>query len=47
MIRASAKLAILMFVLLLAVLDEFIETDHERRDQPAYGGIVVLHRLRD
>lgn len=32
---------------LLAVLDEFIESDHERRDQPAHGGIVVLHRLRE
>lgn len=32
---------------LLAVLDEFIATDHERRDQPAHGGIVMLHRLKE
>ena len=30
---------------ILAVLDEYVETDEQRRDQPAYGGIVVVHRL--
>ncbi|MBR8744030.1 transcriptional regulator [Nocardiopsis sp. MG754419] len=30
-----------------AILDEYVATDHERRDQPAYGGIVLLHRLAD
>lgn len=30
---------------ILAVLDEYIETDHERRDRPAHGGLVILHRL--
>jgi hypothetical protein len=30
---------------LLAVLDEYIQTDHQRLDQPALGGIVVLHHL--
>ncbi len=29
---------------ILAVLDEYIETDDQRRDQPPYGGIVMLHR---
>lgn len=32
---------------LLAILDEYVETDAQRRDQPAYGGIVALHRLAD
>jgi DNA-binding transcriptional ArsR family regulator len=30
---------------LLAVLDEYVETDHERLDRPAHGGIIVFHRL--
>ena len=30
---------------LLAVLDEYIQTDHQRLDRPALGGIVVLHQL--
>ncbi|WP_086819683.1 winged helix-turn-helix domain-containing protein [Allokutzneria sp. NRRL B-24872] len=30
-----------------AVLDEYIETDDERLDQPVMGGIVVIHRLAD
>jgi DNA-binding transcriptional ArsR family regulator len=30
---------------LLAVLDEYIQTDHQRLDRPALGGIVVLHHL--
>ncbi|MFL6130059.1 MAG: ArsR/SmtB family transcription factor [Mycobacteriales bacterium] len=32
---------------ILAVLDEYVETDHERLDRPAHGGIVVVHRLAD
>jgi predicted ArsR family transcriptional regulator len=32
---------------LLAVLDEYIQTDHQRLDQPALGGIVVFHQLAD
>jgi len=32
---------------ILAVLDEFVETDAERSGQPAHGGIFVLHRLAD
>src|SRR5919206_336274 len=32
---------------LVAVLDEYIQTDHERPDRPALGGIVVLHQLAD
>jgi DNA-binding transcriptional ArsR family regulator len=32
---------------LLAILDEYIETDDQRLDQPALGGIVVLHRLAE
>lgn len=30
---------------ILAVLDEYIDSDHERRDRPAHAGLVVLHRL--
>ncbi|HEY3261979.1 MAG TPA: winged helix-turn-helix domain-containing protein [Pseudonocardiaceae bacterium] len=30
---------------ILAILDEYIETDDRRLDQPAHGGILVLHRL--
>lgn len=30
-----------------ALLDEYIETDDQRRDQPAHGGIVILHRLAE
>ena len=32
---------------LLEVLDEYIQSDHERLDRPALGGIVVLHQLAD
>jgi DNA-binding transcriptional ArsR family regulator len=32
---------------ILAILDEYIETDDQRLDQPAHGGIVVLHRLAE
>jgi DNA-binding transcriptional ArsR family regulator len=32
---------------LLAVLDEYIQTDHQRHDRAALGGIVVLHQLAD
>jgi DNA-binding transcriptional ArsR family regulator len=31
----------------LAILDEYIRTDHERLDRPALGGIMVLHQLAD
>jgi DNA-binding transcriptional ArsR family regulator len=30
---------------ILAILDEYIDTDEQRRDQPALGGILILHRL--
>lgn len=30
-----------------AVLDEYVETEESRRDQPVYRGIFVLHRLAD
>jgi DNA-binding transcriptional ArsR family regulator len=30
---------------LLAVLDEYIQSDDQRLDRPAVGGIVVLHQL--
>lgn len=30
---------------ILAVLDEYIETEDQRLDQPVHGGILVLHRL--
>jgi hypothetical protein len=32
---------------ILTILDEYIETDGERLDQPAHGGIIVLHRLAE
>jgi hypothetical protein len=32
---------------LLAVLDEYIRTDHQRLDRPALGGIFVVHQLAD
>jgi DNA-binding transcriptional ArsR family regulator len=32
---------------IVAVLDDYVTTDHQRRDQPAHGGIFVLHRLAD
>ena len=32
---------------LLEVLDEYIQTDHQRLDRPVLGGIVVLHQLAD
>jgi DNA-binding transcriptional ArsR family regulator len=30
---------------LLAILDEYVETDSQRLDRPALGGLFVLHRL--
>lgn len=30
-----------------ALLDEYVATDHERVDQPAHGGVVVVHQLAD
>jgi DNA-binding transcriptional ArsR family regulator len=30
---------------ILAILDEYIQTDDERRHLPAHGGMVVIHRL--
>jgi len=32
---------------LLEVLDEYIQTDHQRLDRPALGGIVVVHQLAE
>jgi DNA-binding CsgD family transcriptional regulator len=32
---------------ILEVLDEYIQTDHQRLDRPALGGIVVIHQLAD
>jgi DNA-binding transcriptional ArsR family regulator len=32
---------------ILAILDEYIETEDERRDLPVHGGVVVLHRLAE
>ncbi len=32
---------------ILAILDDYLLTDHERLDQPAYGGFVILHQLAD
>jgi hypothetical protein len=30
---------------ILAILDEYIDTDEQRRDRPLLGGILLLHRL--
>lgn len=32
---------------IIAVLDEYIETDHLRSDRPALGGMFVIHKLAD
>jgi DNA-binding transcriptional ArsR family regulator len=32
---------------LLEILDEYVQTDHQRLDRPALGGMVVLHQLAD
>ena len=29
------------------LLDDYLATDDERRDQPAHGGIIVIHRLAE
>lgn len=30
-----------------AILDEYIDSDDQRLDQPAHGGVIVLHRLAE
>jgi DNA-binding transcriptional ArsR family regulator len=32
---------------ILAVLDEYVESDHLRLDRPALGGIFIVHKLAD
>ncbi|MQS06019.1 helix-turn-helix domain-containing protein [Streptomyces sp. IF17] len=32
---------------ILAVLDEYVETDDQRREHPLHGGIIALHRLAE
>lgn len=32
---------------ILDILDEYVQTDDERLDQPAHGGIIILHQLPD
>ena len=32
---------------ILAVLDQYIETDDQRLDQPAHNGLFILHQLPD
>ncbi len=32
---------------IFAILDEYLTTDDQRLDQPAYGGLVVLHKIVD
>lgn len=32
---------------ILAILDEYVETDDQRLDRPALGGLLVLHRLAE
>lgn len=32
---------------ILAILDEYIETDDQRRDRTAHGGFIILHRLAE
>jgi DNA-binding transcriptional ArsR family regulator len=31
----------------LAIIDEYLETEGQRLDRPAHGGIIVLHQLAD
>ncbi|HEX4721089.1 MAG TPA: helix-turn-helix domain-containing protein [Pseudonocardiaceae bacterium] len=32
---------------IVEILDEYVATEDERRDQPAHGGMLVLHRLAE
>jgi len=32
---------------IVAVIDDYVETDHERRDLPVHGGMFLLHRSAD
>ena len=32
---------------IVAVIDEFVESDHERAGLPLHGGIVLLHRMAE
>lgn len=32
---------------ILAILDEYVETDDQRLEHPAHGGVIVLHRLAE
>ncbi|MDP9848626.1 ArsR/SmtB family transcription factor [Streptosporangium lutulentum] len=32
---------------ILAIIDEYLETEDQRLDQPVHGGIVILHRLAE
>ena len=32
---------------IVAVLDDYVRTDGDRADQPAHGGLLVLHRLTE
>jgi DNA-binding transcriptional ArsR family regulator len=32
---------------IMELMDGYLTTDDQRRDQPAYGGLIVLHRLAD
>ncbi|GIH94303.1 ArsR/SmtB family transcription factor [Planobispora siamensis] len=47
MLHLSAEDAAALESRILAILDEYIVTEPGRLDQPAYGGILVLHRIDD
>jgi hypothetical protein len=32
---------------IVAILDEYVLTEHERMEQPIHGGLFVLHRLAE
>lgn len=45
MLHLSREDASVLADRILAILDEYIRTDGDRLDQPAHGGMVILHRL--
>ena len=45
MLHLSAEDVVELEQRILAVLDEYVETDRQRLDHSAHGGIVVLHEL--
>ncbi len=46
-LHLSAEAAAELDRRLLALIDEYVRTDDRRLDQPAHGGVVVVHRLAE